>query len=511
VTSHDVTGRPRVGTQLRAARPNVGAADGGCMRAGNAGWWRTVAGVTGGAGVIGLAIACSPLGHAAKRADEAPTAQLTSASPIEVPPAAVQAMTPTASFAPLVDTVRPAVVAIAIEGERKMDMQNVPMPFRQFLGEQGPQKVRGEGSGFVISADGYVLTNNHVVDEASQIVARFADGREVKATVVGTDPATDVALLKLAGDESWPHVELASSSSLHVGDWVVAVGNPLGLGITVTAGIVSGTGRVLGHDAYDDFIQTDAAINQGNSGGPLFDTSGRVVGMNTAIIQGANTIGFAVPADLIRDVLSELQSDGKVTRGYIGVQLQPMDAKLSQAMGVPSGKGALVAEVEAGTPAAKAGLVDGDVITAFGGTPVVDSNGLIREVARHDPGEKVDLQVVRNGKARTMSVVLGERPGRDELAKAEDEPSHGVTDGRRLGVGLAPLPPGADAQGVMVQQVDPEGPADGALEPGDIIQQVGERPVRTPEEVRDAVRSAKGDIVLRVLRDGQRRFVVVSE
>jgi serine protease Do len=483
--------------------------------------WRAAAGLLGGVGVLGAVVALSTAGLAARpgKGSQPPTAQVTEVAPIQVPPEAVQAMAPSASFAPLVDTVRPAVVAIAIEGEREAaHPMNLPPQFRQFFDERGPERVHGEGSGFVISADGYVLTNNHVVDGASEIVARFADGREVEASVVGTDPATDIALLKLEGSDVWPHVELGSSRDLRVGDWVVAVGNPLGLGITVTAGIVSGTGRVLGHDAYDDFIQTDAAINQGNSGGPLFDTNGRVVGMNTAIIQGANTVGFAVPADMIREVVGDLQQDGKVTRGYMGVQLQPLDTKLSQALGVPNGHGALVAEVEDGTPAAKAGLSDGDVITAFSGEPVVDSQGLIREVARHEPGEKVDLQVLRNGKGRTVSIVLAERPGNDELAKAavrDDEDAAPAVDGRRLGIALTALPPGAErmlgtSSGVLVQQVEPDGPSGGVLQRNDVIVMVGDKPVTTPTEVRDAVKASRGDVVLKIFRGGDPRFVVVE-
>jgi serine protease Do len=402
-----------------------------------------------------------------------------------------------------------------------MNLDGIPAPFRPYFDEMpngnGNGKVHGEGSGFVISADGYVLTNNHVVEQATEIVARFADGREVTAEVVGTDPATDVALLKLDGQETWPHVDLGDSGAPRVGDWVVAVGNPLGMGITVTAGIVSATGRSLGHDAYDDFIQTDAAINQGNSGGPLFDTSGKVVGMNTAIIQGANTVGFAVPSELILDVVSELRADGRVSRGYLGVELQTMDVTLAKAMGVPNAAGALVASVQPGAPAAEAGLEDGDVITTIAGTPVKDSTTLVRAVAKHDPGEKVAVVALRDGREKQFTVTLAERPGR---ADGDDAPpavssNEEVTDGRKLGIALAPLPENARrtlgaTTGVVVSEVAPDAPADGKLQPGDVIQEIDGKAVNTPDEAREAIKKSDDTVVLKVVRRGDARFVAIA-
>ena len=487
---------------------------------------RTAAGVAVGFGLGALVVVAPGIGLAGKKAPpEAPTAAVvnpTEPPPIEVPGAAVSQLVPASSFAPLVDAVRPAVVAIGVDEQRKggsdLNLENVPPMFRPFLGEVPNQKIHGEGSGFVISSDGYVLTNNHVVENADKITARFADGREVRATVVGTDPATDIALIKLDGHETWPHVDLGSSKDLRVGDWVVAIGNPLGLGITVTAGIVSGTGRVLGHDAYDDFIQTDAAINQGNSGGPLFDTQGRVVGMNTAIIQGANTVGFAVPSDLIDDVLHDLRTDGKVSRGYLGVELQNMDVTLAKAMGAGEARGALVASVSAGTPAAKAGLQDGDVITSFAGTPVTDSSTLVRAVARHDPGEKVDLQVLRQGRTQTVKLTLAERP-RDPNdpsgGSSEPEEPSSSSGSKRLGIGLAPLPRDAQRQlgassGVVVNQVDPSGPAADKLAAGDVIQQVDGTPVSSPDEVKAAIQKGGDTVVLKVVRQGDSRYVAIT-
>jgi len=490
---------------------------------------RAATGVAAGFGLGALVVLAPSACLAGKKApapESEPAAAVvtpTEPSGIRVPSEAVSQLVPSASFAPLVDAVRPAVVAIGVDETMKrggdMDLQNVPPMFRPFIGEVPNQKVHGEGSGFVISSDGYVLTNNHVVENAEKITARFADGREVHATVVGTDPATDVALIKLDGNETWPHVDLGSSKDLRVGDWVVAVGNPLGLGITVTAGIVSGTGRVLGHDAYDDFIQTDAAINQGNSGGPLFDTQGRVVGMNTAIIQGANTVGFAVPSDLIGGVLQDLRKDGKVSRGYLGVELQSMDVTLAKAMGMPDARGALVASVSSGTPAAGAGLEDGDVITTFAGTPVPDSSSLVREVAKHQPGEKVDLQILRQGKPKTLSLTLAERPkdSHDPASSggSSDDEQMSSTGGKRLGIGLEPLSRDAQRQlgtswGVVVSQVDPSGPAADKLQPGDVIQQVDGAAVNSPDEVKSALQKGGDTVVLKVVHQGGSRYVAVS-
>jgi serine protease Do len=460
--------------------------------------------------VLGGIAVNMPLGHAGKRAAEV----VTEGAPIEIPPTATAAV-PTASFAPLVDAVRPAVVSIEVETTRggDLDLDSIPAPFRQFVDPHRSQKGHGLGSGFVISPEGLVLTNNHVIQGATEIKAQFADGREVLATVVGTDPATDIALLKLEGDDKWPFVELGSSGDLRVGDWVVAVGNPLGLGITVTAGIVSGTGRVLGHDAYDDFIQTDAAINQGNSGGPLFDTRGKVVGVNTAIIQGANSVGFAVPADMVADVVSELQTDGRVSRGYLGVQLQSMDVALARALKVPGDGGALVASVQPGTPAAEAGMRDGDVITGIAGKAVTDSDELVREVARHDPGEQVELSIVRAGAPKKLKLTLAERPGSPQEAPKAEVQSKAEVESSRLGVSLGPVPPELarrlGTSGVMVREVEEGSPAEGKLIPGDLLVEIDGQPVASPEDVRSAIKGG-GDLVLKVLREGEARYLAIS-
>ncbi|MBA2320316.1 MAG: trypsin-like peptidase domain-containing protein [Deltaproteobacteria bacterium] len=429
---------------------------------------------------------------------------------IEVPVDADAASLPT--LAPLVKAVEPAVVAIEVEGKsEEVDLAEIPPMFRPFVPE-GPHRSHGEGSGFVISADGHVLTNNHVIEGADRIVAKFADGREVTAEVIGRDPATDVALLQLDGDRNdWAHVKLGSSAGLEVGDWVVAIGNPLGLGLTVTAGILSGKGREIGHDAFDDFLQTDAAINMGNSGGPLFDLHGRVVGMNTAIAQGANTIGFAVPADLIADLLEELTTEGRVARGYLGVQVQPMDPVLARTLGTE--KGALVSNVQPGTPASESGIEQGDVILGVAKRPIADAGDLIDAVAAHKPGEKVSVDVLRDGKARSFQVRLAERRlGEDEPAAAEElaEPMHG-----KVGVSLAPVPERISeitgtTGGAIVESVVPDSPADGKLLPGDVIVEVNRKPVKDPADAAALLGKGTGAALVRVIRDGTSVYVAVE-
>jgi serine protease Do len=274
----------------------------------------------------------------------------------------------------------------------------------------------GEGSGFVISADGLMLTNHHVIDDADRITVVFGDGEEVAARVLGSDASMDIALLQLPADRSWDHLELGDSDATQVGDWVLAMGNPLGLGNTVTAGIISGKGRVLGHDIFgnEDFLQTDAAINPGNSGGPLVTLDGKVVGMNTAIIAGANTVGFSVPANLITSVMDELRTEGHIARGFLGVNSQPLTPELAELLGVDAEDGALVSSVFPDTPAAKAGLERGDVVVEVDGQEIDDQTELVAAIGNKRPGEKVELRVVRAKGPKNLSVTLAERPGRDE-------------------------------------------------------------------------------------------------
>lgn len=464
------------------------------------------------------AFACIPRVHG-RESDST-----SSVAPIEVPrPSTAIAgdYNPARSFAPMVKAVEPAVVAIEVEGTAPApDLSELPPMFRDFLGMDPralrPQPRNGEGSGFLVSADGLVLTNHHVIDGADKIRARFTDGREVDARVLGSDASLDVALLQLETDTTWPFVELGTSKNLEVGDWVVAVGNPLGLGTTVTAGIVSGKGRALGHGVYDDFLQTDAAINQGNSGGPLFNLEGKVVGMNTAIIAGANTVGFAIPIDMVRDAMDDLRTRGHVSRGYIGIR---PDASKD-----PAQPGALVGQVYDDTPAKQAGLHEGDRIVSVDGKDIQGPADLVRTIGTRDPGESVKLAVVRDGKKMDVALVLAERPdepmagppARNEKRPSDkkDSPRDSSQREKRLGIALRAVPEAkADAlsirTGVEVAEVQKGSPFQGYIEPGDILLEVNHWPVSSSDEVSDLVKQSQGSALLLILRDGERRFVVV--
>ena len=344
-----------------------------------------------------------------------PTAGQATQTPAPAVPAAATAPSPTVvanaqalglpapSLAPLVKRLSPAVVSIDVEQSPQslgggLFGRSIP---------PGHPALQGQGSGFVISADGAILTNHHVVKDAAKVSVSFAGGETFPAKVVGWDERTDVALLDIEGD-AHPFLEFADSDSIEVGDWVLAIGNPYGLGHTVTAGIVSGKGRSLGAGPYDDFLQTDAAINPGNSGGPLFDLEGRVVGVNTAILNSANGIGFAIPSNMVTDMLGQLQTEGRVARGWMGVSLG--DAEDTH--------GAYVAEVFANTPAGKAGLKVGDLVTQLNGVEVLDSRSLVLAVGQLPPGEVVRLGVLRDGKPQELSVTLAERPPEPSLAGA---------------------------------------------------------------------------------------------
>lgn len=315
---------------------------------------------------------------------------------------------PSRSLAPMVRAVSDAVVKIEIHGTQTFTATQIV--------QDHPGPRLGEGSGFVVSADGYVLTNHHVVSGAHEILLEFSDGTIRPAVFVGGDVSIDVALLKVNAKDLC-YVSFGDSDALEVGDWVVAVGNGLGLGTTVTAGIVSGKGRVLGQDALarEDYIQTDAAINQGNSGGPLFSLDGKVVGMSAAVITGANTVGFAIPANVLRDVLTDLKRSGHVARGFLGVQPQPLDPALRAARGIRTDKGAVVGSVVEGAPADTAGLEPGDVVIAVDGQPIESDRALIATIGRKRPGDEVKIQVERDSQVRTVHVVLGDqglsRPG----------------------------------------------------------------------------------------------------
>ncbi|MCF4125169.1 Do family serine endopeptidase [Methylobacterium sp. SyP6R] len=447
---------------------------------------------------------------------------------------------PPGSFAPIVNRVKPGVVSVKVklkddasddeEGGGQPNLQNVPPQLRDFFrrfgeggpgGMQRPQRHGGgaaQGSGFFISADGYVVTNNHVVNNAKSVEVTLDDGRTLPAKIIGTDPKTDLALLKVTDGAPFPYVKL-SHGAPQVGDWVVAIGNPFGLGGTVTAGIVSARGRDIGAGPYDDFLQIDAPINKGNSGGPTFDVKGEVVGVNTAIASpsGGNVgLAFAIPSETVQAVVDQLRADGKVARGYLGLQIQPVTKDIADSLGLDKAKGALVNSAQDGTPAAKAGLKAGDVVQAVNGEPVTDARELSRKIASLKPGTKVDLTYVRSGKTETAQVTLGTLPNDTKVASANDNGGSRGDSQPRLGLSLAPAAQvGAGQEGVAVVGVDPDGPAAAkGIQEGDVILDVGGQPVSTLSDVAGRIRAAESDgrkaVLMRIKNDKGTRFVAIG-
>ncbi|MHB8766604.1 MAG: DegQ family serine endoprotease [Deferrisomatales bacterium] len=443
---------------------------------------------------------------------------------------AARAGTAPDSFAPLAERLQPSVVNLSTTGtvKRASPFQGVPRGrgapeeffgdefFRHFFGGEAPREFKSQslGSGFILDREGYVITNNHVVQNADEILVRLSDEHEFTAKVVGTDPKTDLALIKIEpkGVELRP-VELGDSDAVRVGDWVMAIGNPFGYGHTVTAGIVGAKGRVLGAGPYDNFLQTDAAINPGNSGGPLFDLAGRVVGINTAIVAGGTGIGFAIPVNLAVDVITQLKDKGRVTRGWLGVTIQELTPEIAKQFELKDAKGALVAEVSAGGPAEQAGLKRGDAIVEFDGVAVDKVNQLPRLVAQRAPGSKVKVTVLRKGSRKTLAVTLGELPD-DGGAVAGGGP--GTADDLGLTVQeITPelrkhLAPGVE-RGLVVSGVEPDGPAGKAgLRRGDVILEVNRQEVADLASYRKALKEAKGrDGALFLVRRGQGTLYVV--
>lgn len=393
--------------------------------------------------------------------------------------------------------------------------------FRQFFGPMVPRerRERGLGSGVIVSADGIVLTNNHVIDKADEISVTLNDGREFQAELVGTDEPSDVAVIRLKGDvKDLKPLPFGDSGALRLGDVVLAVGNPFGLGQTVTMGIVSAKGRSdTGIVDYADFIQTDAAINPGNSGGALVNMQGELVGINTAILSrsGGNVgIGFAIPTDMAKPIIEALRTDGRVSRGWLGVAIQDVDADLQRAMNLPVASGVLIADVQPDTPAARAGVQRGDVITHVDGQEVRSSGVFRNRIAAAGADAKVELRLVRQGKEQTVTVTLGELPGeKDARPGAEGKADTGGLSVRpldaearqRLGLGDQPR------HGVVVERVEPNSAAARArLRPGDVLLEVNRTPVRTPQEFRAAYGKAKGDRLVLVYRQGATFFTVLK-
>ena len=381
----------------------------------------------------------------------------------------------------------------------------------------GHEVVTGQGSGFFITADGYAVTNNHVVQNAENVQVTTDDGKTYSAKVIGTDQRTDVALIKVEGND-FPYVKLADHTP-RVGDWVLAVGNPFGLGGTVTAGIVSARGRDIGAGPYDDFIQIDAPVNKGNSGGPTFDVDGNVIGVNTAIFSpsgGSVGIAFAIPADTVKSVVAQLREKGSVTRGWIGVQIQPVTPEIADSLGLKKAAGALVSEPQANSPAAEAGIASGDVIISVDGASVRDARELARKIGTMAPGTAVKLGLIHDGQDKTMTLTLGTLPNEKQAANQQKENEVPDSDVPKLGLRLAPgsKVAGSDGSGVVVTAVDPNGvAADHGFQVGDVILDVSGKSVSSPAEVRtqiaEARKEGKRTLLFRVKSNGGTRFVAL--
>jgi serine protease Do len=453
-------------------------------------------------------------------------------------------------FADIVEHVKPSVISVKVNISEKVsakdDNNNDDSPFqpgspmerffRRFGGPDGmPPGMRGnprgghgavtgQGSGFFISADGFAVTNNHVVDGADKVEVTTDDGKVFKAKVIGTDARTDLALIKVEGGSDFPFTKL-SDGKPRIGDWVLAVGNPFGLGGTVTAGIVSASGRDIGNGPYDDFIQIDAPVNKGNSGGPAFNTEGEVIGVNTAIYSpsgGSVGIAFSIPASTVKSVIAQLKDKGSVSRGWIGVQIQPVTADIADSLGLKKAEGALVAEPQANGPAAKAGIESGDVITAVNGETVKDARELARTIGGLAPGVSVKLNVLHKGTDKVVNMTLGQLPNTLE-AKADtdnnDDDKGSATKGTdvpKLGMTVAPANSvaGAGKEGVVVTEVDPKSAAaERGFKEGDVILEVAGKTVTNAGEVREAINAARADnknsVLMRIKSGGSSRFVAV--
>jgi len=466
--------------------------------------------------VISAAFNLSPISNALFLGDKEKSGAESPGAPMRMLPVDI----PT-----LFKSVSPTVVNISTTQVVRLNRPRMRSPFgpqdpfedfwNNFFGNMPrEQKRKSLGSGFMVSDDGYILTNNHVVEKADEITVTLLDKEEFKAKVVGTDPKTDIALIKIDSGKKLPYARLGDSEKLEIGEWVLAIGNPFGLGHTVTAGIVSAKGRIIGSGPYDDFIQTDASINPGNSGGPLFNLKGEVVGINTAIIQGGQGIGFATPIHLAKSVLGQLKEKGKVTRGWLGVYIQRLTPEMAESLNVPGKKGALVADVTKDGPAEKAGIRSGDVIVAFNGKEIADEHELPQAVATTKPGKKVDVKIIRDGKQQTVPVTIAEMEG--ESAQKAGKPD--LTKG--LGLTVQDITPEVarhfdveNRNGVLVSAVESGSPAeDAGFQEGDIIRQINRQPVKDTAAFQKVMKSLKGEktILFLVERGDARIFLAVK-
>ena len=464
------------------------------------------------------AIAAGVMTMAAWKAPQASTYLAAAAAPTAAV-APVPAAVAGASYAPVVDRVMPAVVTIRVEKRASMvpTSQQIPEEFRRFFGDQVPQMrgqraprvQRGLGSGVIVTADGYVLTNNHVVDGVETVKVDLSDGRSFSAKVVGTDPATDLAVVKIPA-KGLSTLEIGDSDAVKVGDVVLAVGNPLNVGQTVTSGIISAKGRQTGGDqeSYQDFLQTDAAINHGNSGGALVNAGGQLIGINSQILtptDGNIGLGFAIPSNMAKQVMDQLIATGTVRRAKLGIMVQHITPDLATSLGLASPKGALVSSVEEGGPASKAGFKQGDVITAYNGKAVSDNNQLRNAVAATTPGTRVTVDVLRDGRTQSLQATVGElegqkgaSDGRPSLERSESTGKFGMTVD-------------SDDNGVVITDLDPSGiAAESGLQPGDVIQKVDGRAVRSGADLKTALDRKDGKPSLLIInRKGATIFLTL--
>jgi serine protease Do len=473
--------------------------------------------------ILGIGVGASSsavMGEQSNQGTKAEEAPVPAAGPV-VSPAELSRI-----FINVAKQVKPAVVHINVVEKLKQSTRFEGDPLPQIPGfppfeQLQPQPRRGTGSGVIISVDGYILTNNHVAGDASEIMVKLADGRGLPARLIGADPETDLALIKVEG-QNLPFVKLGDSSKLEQGEWVIALGSPFGLEQTLTAGIVSATSRDLRSGPYDNFIQTDASINPGNSGGPLVNMQGEVIGINTMIFSrtgGSVGVGFAIPSNLASKVYTQLAKDGKVTRGYLGVNLQQLTPTMAKASGAEGVEGALVGDVtEASSPAALAGLRSGDVIVEFDGKAVTSPKQLTELVADTPVGESVKVKYLRDGKTETTTIKLGERPGRHQDAKARAEAND--PGAGKLGISFTTVTSEIAralklkiSTGAVIENVQAgSSAAEAGLRRGDVIHRVNRMPVVNGEDLSNAIRSLRGEkeIVLQIERDGKLSFVTVT-
>lgn len=450
---------------------------------------------------------------------------LAAAQVMRVDPAHSQQGPP--SFADLAEQVKHAVVNISTTQVIKESPMNNPFmnpnsPFREFFGDEffkrffgdaprGEMKTHALGSGVVIDESGLILTNNHVVEKASEIKIKLENDKEYDAKVVGRDPKTDLALIKVEGVKDLPKpARLGDSDAIRVGDWVIAVGNPFGLGHTVTSGIISAKGRVIGAGPYDDFLQTDAAINPGNSGGPLYNMNGEVVGINTAIVAQGQGIGFAIPINVAKELLPQLKA-GKVIRGWLGIMIQDITPELAKSFDMKETKGALVADVLSDSPAQKAGLKQGDIVIGMNGKPIDDAHTLSRMVAAISPNTKISLKIIRDGKTKEIDVTIGTMPEEGaETAPAKKESAWGLTVQNLTPELAKQFGWEADERGVMISAVEPDSAAaEARLRAGDLIKEVNRQKIQNLRDYKQAVEKAKKDqSLLLLIKRGENTFYV---